>query len=438
MIKKSVSPKVREIGIGLLGLGTVGTGVVKILNSQAKILEEKTGVRLVLKKVAVRSLSKKRLVALPKNILTTRPMELALDPSIHILIELIGGIEPAQGIILKALSQGKHVVTANKALLAEQGDFLFREADRYSRKIGFEASVCGGIPIIKSFKEGLVSNNISQILGIVNGTCNYILTKMSEEKADFAAVLKEAQAQGYAEQDPRFDIDGVDSAHKLTILARLAFEKSISFKSVSTEGIRGIALEDIEYAKELGYALKLLAVGKKSKTGLELRVHPTLLPFNHPLAGVRGVYNAVFVHADQAGDLLFYGRGAGMMPTASAVMSDVIDIARRIASEGETIALVPSKKEKARMCPLNEIHSKFYLRFEVLDKPGVLGMIAETLGQHQISILSVHQKESHSSKSVPVIILTYAAAEKNLRDALKVIDAKKAVSQKTTVIRVES
>ncbi len=392
----------------------------------------------MLKKIAVKSLSKKRTAGVPVSMLTNDAMSVASDPQIDILIELIGGIHPPKEIILRALSSGKHVVTANKALLAEAGEEIFSLADSRGRKIGFEASVCGGIPIIKSLKEGLVSNDISQFLGIVNGTCNYILTRMSESGADFKTALAEAQAKGYAEKNPSLDIDGVDSAHKLAVLARLAFRSPIAFKKIHIEGIRGLRHEDIAYARELGYVIKLLAVGKKHSGGLELRVHPTLLPEGHPLAGVRGVYNAVFIHADQAGDQLFYGRGAGMMPTASAVMSDVVDIARRLSPGSGAAKVVTAHLEQKKILGIDETVSKYYLRFQVADKPGVLGMIAETLGKHKISILSVNQKEQHATKSVPVIILTYAASEKNIRRALKVIDASGGVRQKTTVLRVES
>ncbi len=427
----------KTVNIGLLGLGTVGTGVVKILQSQSKAIERKTGIRLVLKRICVKSLSKKRAVRVPRGILGTDANALINDKSIHIVVELIGGIHPAKEILRKAFAAGKHVVTANKALLAEEGGVIFGEATRLSRKLGIEASVCGGIPIIKSIKEGLASNDITHFLGIVNGTCNYILTSMSSGTVDFKSALRQAQSKGYAEKNPKLDIEGIDSAHKLAILARLAFRSEIPFKSISVEGIKSLSAEDVEYAKELGYTVKLLAIGKKLKNGLELRVHPTMLPVHHPLSNVDGVYNAVFIHGDQAGDLLFYGRGAGMYPTASAVISDIIDIAKRISGQVDLKSPVPIHPEKAKVLPMDGIVSKYYLRFQVADKPGVLGSIAQTLGKNHISILSVHQKESHNPKSVPVIILTYEAREENLRKALKVIDAQGQVSKKTVVIRVE-
>ncbi|MBI4353200.1 MAG: homoserine dehydrogenase [Candidatus Omnitrophica bacterium] len=426
-----------RVGIGLLGLGTVGMGVFRILKTHAADIARKTGVRLELKKICVKSLSKKRSVKVPRSLLTDDARKLLSDPSIQIVVELIGGIHPAKEIIGKAFQSGKHVVTANKALLAEQGSEIFRQARRFGKNLGMEASVCGGIPLVKSLKEGLASNRISHFLGIVNGTCNFILTSMSEEGMNFKEALKEAQARGYAEKDPRLDVEGTDSAHKLAVLARLSFGAEVSFKDIFVEGIGSLSSVDIAYAKELGYGMKLLAIGKKLGGGLELRVHPTMLPFNHPLSSVRGVYNAVFVHADQAGDLLFYGKGAGMFPAASAVMSDVVDIAKQIVRGARESNGREEKPRKARVLSMDELRSEYYLHFQVIDKPGVLGRIAQTLGKNRISILSVHQKESHDSKSVPVVILTHQALEKNVRRALRAIDAQKDVTAKPVLIRVE-
>ncbi|MGH7197701.1 MAG: homoserine dehydrogenase [Candidatus Omnitrophota bacterium] len=429
--------KRQTVNIGLFGLGTVGTGVVKILQSQAAALEKKTGVRVVLKKICVKNPGKKRLVKVNRRLIMKDAKAILKDPFIDIVVELIGGIHPAKELILEAFRSGKHVVTANKALLAEAGDSVFGAALKYSRELGIEASVCGGIPIIKSIREGLASNNITHFLGIVNGTCNYILSAMSKG-SDFRSALKDAQAKGYAERNPRLDVEGVDSAHKLAILARLAFRAAVPFGSIAVEGIESLCVSDIEYARELGYTVKLLAVGKKLPRGLELRVHPTLLHKDHPLSSVNGVYNAVFVHGDQAGDLLFYGRGAGMFPTASAVMSDVLDIARKHSDHEACCPGAPQNaKAAAKVLSLGDIVSKYYLRFQAADKPGVLGRIAETLGANGISILSVHQKESHDSMSVPVVILTYEAREANLRRALKKIDAQKDIREKTVVLRVE-
>lgn len=436
-----------------MGLGTVGSGVVKILKSQAKALERRTGIRLTLRKVCVRSLGKKRIALVPKSLLTRDAYSLIKDPSVDILVELIGGIHPAKEIITQALTAGKHVVTANKALLAEEGSALLRRAQVARRRLGIEASVCGGIPIIKSLTEGLASNEITHFLGIVNGTCNFILTAMSGGSVDFKAALARAQSNGYAEKNPRLDIEGIDSAHKLAILARLAFRTRVPFGAIYVEGIGGVTPADMEYARELGYVVKLLAIGKRlggpstssghgpltsrKRAGrLELRVHPTLLPMDHPLANVRGVYNAVFIHADQAGDMLFYGQGAGMMPTASAVISDILDIAKDL-SGGQSLRYEGACPRQLKLLPIGDIRTKYYLRFQVQDRPGVLGQIARTLGRNNISILSVHQKESPSLRSTPVVILTYEAEEKNLRRALKEIDSGKRISEKTRVIRVE-
>jgi homoserine dehydrogenase len=335
------------------------------------------------------------------------------------------------------MEEGKQVVTANKALLAEQGEAVYRQAAHYSRQVGIEASVCGGIPIVQAMREGLASNNVTHFLGIVNGTCNYILSSMSQRGVGFAQALKEAQAKGYAEANPALDVDGVDSAHKLAILARLAFRSDIDFKRIPTEGIRHLSAADIAYAAELGYVIKLLAIGKKMKGGVELRVHPTLLPLDHPLATVRGVYNAVFVQSDQAGDQLFYGRGAGQLPTASAVMSDIIDISKKIATHSAYRSAEAKRFRRLKVLPVERSVSRYYLRFQAADKPGVLGRIAQTLGDNGISILSVHQKESHNPGSAPVVILTYAASEKSIRKALRAIDARGEIRERTRVIRVE-
>ena len=427
----------KTVNIGLMGLGTVGSGVVRILKSHARMIEKRTGIRLVLKKACVRSLSKKRAVSVPRSLLTQDAKAVYGDPKIDILVELVGGVEPAGDMICRALASGKHVVTANKALLAEDGDRIFNQAARFGRKIGFEASVCAGVPIIKAIQDGLVSNNISHFFGILNGTCNFILTKMASERMDFEHALSLAQAKGYAEKNPKLDIEGVDTAHKLAVLARLAFGKSVPFHQIQVEGIQRLAAIDIQYAKELGYEIKLLAIGKKVHKALELRVHPTLLPLMHPLSSVQGVYNAIFLHADQAGDLLFYGKGAGMLSTASAVMSDILEIARSDSNRPAARTGDAQSIEKAAILPMDKIVSKYYLRFQVADSPGVLGKIARSLGRHKISILSVHQKESHDSRSVPVVILTYEALEKNLREAIREINHFGEVREKTVMMRVE-
>lgn len=424
----------KTVGIGLLGLGTVGTGVAKVLLENAKELEAKTGIAFKLQKVCVKSLSKPRGVKLSRGILTTNPREVIQHPLVDIVVELVGGIHPARELVLEAFKNHKHVVTANKALIAEKGSELLLAAERTGQRLGLEASVCGGIPIIKSLREGLVANRISHLFGIVNGTCNFILSAMSDESLDFQAALEKARKLGFAEKNPALDIDGVDSAHKLAILARLAFHAEIPFSSIFVEGIRDICHEEIAYAQELGYTIKLLAIAKRMKEGLELRVHPTMVPLKHPLSNVSGAYNAVFVHGDLAGDILLYGRGAGRTPTASAVWSDVIDIAKRGPQYG---ALARENLQRLKILPVKSVVSKYYLRFQVEDRPGVLGRIAQVLGANHISILSVHQKESHATGSVPVIILTYEAKESDIRKALKTIDASRHVRKKTILMRVE-
>src|SRR6266478_4944539 len=328
----------RDVKIGLLGLGTVGGGVVKILETHREILEKRTGARLTLAAIADADLARPRdgldLSRLPMVQEAARVLD---DPAIQIVIELIGGLEPARTFVLRAMAAGKHVVTANKALLAHHGAELYAEARQRGVTLAFEAAVAGGIPLIRAVKEGLVANRVLSVFGIVNGTCNYILTKMTDEGLDFGMVLKEAQAQGYAEADPTFDIEGNDSAHKLQILVTLAFRTFVDLKYIHTEGISRVTAQDIDYARELGYRIKLLAIAKATApdapggAGVEVRVHPTMIPAASPLAAVSGVFNGIFLTGDAVGDLMFYGRGAGQMPTASAVLSDVIEIARRIA-----------------------------------------------------------------------------------------------------------
>src|SRR3989440_261421 len=354
----------KDVRIGLLGLGTVGGGVVKILESRRAMLEERAGARLVLATVADTDLTRPREgLDLKKLPLTADAAGVLADPSIQIVIELVGGLEPARTFILKALQAGKHVVTANKALLAHHGAELYDEARRRGVTLAFEAAVAGGIPLIQAVKEGLVANRILSVFGIVNGTSNYILSKMTDEGLDFAMVLKEAQAAGYAEADPTLDIEGMDSAHKLQILVTLAFRTFIDLKDIHTEGITRVGSQDIAYARELGYRIKLLAIAKAVDGGVEVRVHPTMIPAHSPLAAVSGVFNAIFITGDAVGDLMFYGRGAGQLPTASAVWADTLDIARRIAHDIPALALeLPSAGPTALpRKPMDEIRCCYYL-----------------------------------------------------------------------------
>jgi homoserine dehydrogenase len=431
---------VSEVRIGLLGLGTVGAGVVKILQAQRAMLEERAGCRLTLAAIADTDLTRPRegldLKALP---MTGDAAGVLGDPGIHIVVELVGGLEPARTFIMRALSTGKHVVTANKALLAHHGAELYEEARRRGVALGFEAAVAGGIPLIAAVKEGLAANRILSLAGIVNGTCNYILSKMTDENLDFSLVLKEAQAQGYAEADPTFDIEGMDSAHKLQILVSLAFRTFIDLKDIHTEGITRVTAADIAYARELGYRIKLLAIAKAVEGGVEVRVHPTMIAATSPLAAVSGVFNAVFITGDAVGDLMFYGRGAGQMPTASAVWSDALEIARRIAHGIPALALeLPSVGPAALpLRPMDTIRCCYYLRVMMQDRPGALSRVAGILGENDISIANVIQKGRGTREAVPVVIVTHEARERDMRAALAKIDRLRDVAAATTMIRVE-
>lgn len=437
----------KEVGIGLLGLGTVGGGVVKILESRRAMLEERAGCRLALAAVADTDLTRPREgLDLTKLPMTGDAAKVLGDPAIQIVIELVGGLEPARTFILKALQAGKHVVTANKALLAHHGAELYDEARRRGVTLAFEAAVAGGIPLIQAVKEGLVANRIQTVFGIVNGTSNYILSKMTDEGLDFSLVLKEAQAQGYAETDPTLDIEGMDSAHKLQILVTLAFRTFVDLKDIHTEGITRVTPADIAYARELGYRIKLLAIAKVSggargaeHAGVEVRVHPTMIPAASPLAAVSGVFNAIFITGDAVGDLMFYGRGAGQMPTASAVWADTLDIARRIAHGIPALALeLPSAGPAALpLRSMDSIRCCYYLRVMAQDRPGVLSRVAGVLGEHDISIANVIQKGRGKREAVPVVMLSHEARELDMRRALAAIDKLPDVAAATTMIRVE-
>lgn len=436
-MSRTPDPVVR---VGLLGLGTVGSGVVKILNAHLAELEERAGCRLLLHAIADQDTTRARegldLKSLPLVPEAARVLD---DPAVQVVIELVGGLEPARSFILRAFQSGKHVVTANKALLAHHGAELFGEARRGGVMFGFEAAVAGGIPLIRSIKEGLAANRILSVHGIVNGTSNYILTKMTDEGRDFAEVLKEAQVKGYAEADPTLDVEGLDSAHKLQILATLAFRTSVDLKDIYTEGIAAVTRQDIAYAAELGYRIKLLAIAKASDGRLEIRVHPTMIPATSPLAAVSGVFNAVFIRGDAVGDLMFYGRGAGQMPTASAVWSDVLEIARSLAHgvSSHSVELPSIAARPLPLQPMDEIRCAYYLRVMALDRPGVLSQVAGILGQHSISIASVLQKGRAAAEAVPVVMMSHEAREADMRHALQAIDKLPVVAGKTISIRVE-
>ncbi|MBI3810092.1 MAG: homoserine dehydrogenase, partial [Nitrospirae bacterium] len=414
-----------RIAVGLIGFGTVGTGVARVLTSNAGLIRRRLGVPLELVKVADLNLTADRGVALSPGVLTSNVREVIDDPKIDIVIELIGGYDPAKRFLLDAMARGKSVVTANKALLAVHGEELFQAAARAKVDIGFEASVGGGIPIVRTLTEGLAANRILSLYGIVNGTSNYILTRMTEAGRPFDEVLAEAQKAGYAEADPTFDIAGTDAAHKLAILITLAFGTPVNFKDVYVEGITGIAPMDIAYATEFGYTIKLLAIAKlrEGEAGggaaeLEARVHPTMIASDAPIARVGGVYNAIQVTGDAVGDIMLYGRGAGSLPTASAVVSDVIDMARNILTVSvwrvPSCAFQADQRRPLRIRPIDEVGSLYYLRFMVLDKPGVLSQLSGVLGKHEISISSVLQRGRKDGQTVPVVMTTHLAVERNM------------------------
>ena len=423
----------KQLKIGLLGLGQVGGGVYSILKSKGPALARKNGVHLQIEKVAVKHSAKKRAVRANRAQLTTNARKIVSDPNLDVIVELIGGIHPAKELILSALRSGKDVVTANKALLAEHGREIFGEAERLGRHLFFEASVGGGIPVIKVLREGLIANRIRSVYSIINGTSNYILTKMSEDHLDFKEALKLAQKKGYAEADPRLDIEGIDAAHKLTILASLVFGGWVSFKDIYVRGISSIRSEDISFAEEFGYTIKLLAIAKKTSDGIEAHVQPTLLPKSHVLSNVRGSYNAVLMEGDEVGNVLLYGRGAGSRPTGSAVISDLVDIARASEADG---TFVP-ELNPVKVRNISSLLSRYYLRLHVVDRPGVLAKISEVLGKQKISISDVIQKERRIGSVVPLILLTHGTQEHSLKRAVQVIDRLSILKGKTQVLRIE-
>ncbi len=428
----------KKVNIGLIGFGNIGSGVVKILRDKKSLLSEKTGLDINIKKICDQDITSKRNVSVDKSLLTRNPKEIIEDPQIDILVELIGGIHPAREFISEALKKGKNIVTANKALLALHGQELFSEAVDKGKNIYFEASVGAGIPIIKSLREGLVANKFNSILGILNGTSNYILSSMSKNGKTFNEALKEAKEKGFAEKDPTLDIEGMDSAHKLILLTYLAFGRLVSIKDVFVEGISHISLADVNYAKELGFEIKLLAIAQREGDGLEVRVHPTLVPEDHLLASVDSMFNAIYVEGDLAGDLLFYGPGAGQLSAASAVVSDIVDLTQDIkAGLFRPMMNIVLDKAVKNLRKIDESYSRYYIRFTALDKPGVLAKISGILAKFGISIASVTQKEKSKAQLVPVVMLIHEAKEKDLRNALNMIDRIDAIKEKTIAIRME-
>ncbi|MEO8340680.1 MAG: homoserine dehydrogenase [Nitrospirota bacterium] len=432
---------ISRVGVGIIGFGTVGTGVAKILLENAAVISRRVGVPIEIVRIADLDVIRDRGQFLPPGLLTSDAKQVLTDPSIDIVVELIGGCDTAKRIILEAIAAGKHVVTANKALLALHGEEIFAAASRTGVDLGFEASVGGGIPVIQALREGLAGNTIQSIYGIINGTANYILSRMTHEGQSFETVLDEAKQAGYAEADPTFDVAGIDSAHKLAILVSLAYGTPVNVKEVYTEGITHITPIDIAYAEEFGCTIKLLGIAKLVGNEIEARVHPTMLPSSSPIAQVEGVYNAIQLVGDAVGDVVLYGRGAGSMPTGSAVVGDLISIARNLLNGA--VGRVPpasfqqDQRHPLRMRTMEEISSLYYLRFMVLDRPGVLSHIAGELGRCGISISSVLQQGRREGQTVPVVIKTHTAMERDVQSALRAIDRMAFISEPTTLIRVE-
>ena len=429
----------KTVQVGILGFGTVGGGTAKLLLEQRELLRQRTGVDIKLSYICDRNISDSRGFSVPNEILTTDLNQLLTDPDLDIFVELIGGIEPARTFILKAIQHGKHVVTANKALISTHGDEIFAEAEKYGVTVGFEASVGGGVPVIKALREGLAANNFHAVMGIMNGTANYILSRMTDEGADFESVLKDAQRLGYAEADPTYDVEGIDTAHKLAILTKLAFGVRVTPDDIYTEGISRLSPIDIQFAAELGYTIKLLAIARSTDAGLDLRVHPTMIPSEHLLAQVKEAYNAFYLIGNAVGKVLMYGLGAGRMPTGSAVVADILDIARAVSAGAVSSlprlpahSLAPLQKR-----PVETVSGRYYCRFSAMDRPGVLARIAGILAENHISIASVVQKGRGATESVPIVMLTHEAQEASVQQALAKIDAMDVMADKTVVIRME-
>ncbi len=423
-------------GIGIIGLGTVGIGTYKILREYKSLIKQRTGADLEVVRIADIDIETDRGVPLEKGLLTRNVQELIEDDRVDIVVELVGGVDRAFDYISEALKRKKWVVTANKALLAERGDEIFRLVEEEGSEIGFEASVCGGIPVIRAIRDGLVGNRINYILGILNGTCNYILTKMTEEGISFGTALAEAQRLGFAEKDPTLDIEGIDAAHKLCILLRLAFHYPVEMSDIATRGISKIEPIDIEFAREFGYRIKLLGVGKEENGLIDARVEPAMIPVAHPMSNVNGVFNATYVVGDKVGPTLYYGRGAGSDPTGSAVVSDIVDMASRLKAKAPRVVLPLSQGDR-RMRTSEESSFPYYMRFTVEDRPGVLSKIAGILANYNISLSSVIQKGRKEIGHVPLVIVTHEAIEKSLKKAKAEIDTLSFVKGESVHIRIE-
>lgn len=433
----------KPVKIGILGLGTVGCGTVNVLQRNAAEITRRAGREIQVVQASARDLKKKRACSVEGIKLTDKPQEVVSNPEIDVVVELIGGCELAKELVLEAINNGKHVVTANKALIAVHGNEIFQAAQKKGVVVAFEAAVAGGIPIIKAIREGLAGNRIEWLAGIINGTGNFILTEMRDKGREFDEVLKEAQELGYAEADPAFDIEGIDAAHKLTILAAIAFGIPLQFDRVFTEGITNITREDVMYAEELGYRIKHLGIARRSEKGIELRVHPTLIPEKRLLANVDGVMNAVLVKGDAVGPTLYYGAGAGSEPTASAVVGDIVDVVRTLTADPNNrvphLAFQADALSDLPILDIDEVETAYYLRMQAADRPGVLADVTKVFGDLGISIEALIQKEPAEGESeVSLIMLTHRVVEKNMNDAIKRIEKLEPIKGKVMRIRLET
>lgn len=427
----------KQLSIALLGCGQVGSGLVKLLQQQRNFIERRTGIRLRIKRILVRDSAKKRQVRISG--ITNNIRHILDDKDINIAVELIGGIEPARSYILKLLQSGKDVVTANKAVLAHYGSEIQEMARRIGREVYYEAAVCAGVPVIRSIKEGLLANHISLLMGILNGTTNYILSRMSEEGISLNNALKQAQQYGFAEPDPTMDLQGIDSAHKLNILASLSFGIKVRPQDIYTEGITGIELEDIKNAMEFGYVIKLLAIAREiGHNKLELKVYPAMISKVHPLAAVRNEFNALYLHGDAVGEMMFYGKGAGPMPTASAILSDVIELCTKSLTYSHQLPHFPDRWGSKRIISIDETVSEHYLRFPIVDKPGVIGKIATILGNHNISIYGATASLVPVKKALGnVRVLTKKSKESEIKKAISEINRLPIMRGRAVIIRIE-
>ncbi|MES9991094.1 MAG: homoserine dehydrogenase [Candidatus Thiodiazotropha sp.] len=432
----------KPVKVGLLGLGTVGGGTLNVLTRNADEIARRAGRGIQITHAAAKQYDPSKLIGLDHVEVSDDAFAVVENPELDIIIELIGGYSPARELVLKAIENGKHVVTANKALIAMHGNEIFEAAQNKGVMVAFEAAVAGGIPIIKAVREGLAANHIEWIAGIINGTGNFILTEMRDKGRAFEDVLKEAQTLGYAEVDPTFDVEGIDAAHKLTILGSIAFGIPLQFEKTYTEGITKIEPQDVEYADQFGYRIKHLGITRKTEAGIEMRVHPTMIPQRRLIANVDGVMNAVLVKGDAVGPTLYYGAGAGSEPTASAVVADVVDVVRMLTTDPENhvphLAFQPGKLVDLTILPIEEVETTFYLRLQVVDKPGVVAEIARILADSQISIEAIQQKEpAEGDDTVPLVMLTQKVIEKQLNKAIAEIEKLESVFGQIMRIRVE-